>query len=150
MTDGYHEFIKDSTNSKHVNEFFSRKYIDIVTPKTYPYVSNGANEPKCPHGVPIPVTQNEVHANDSMIRELESKIKQSDTVYNKKGDHNQVQQTSATSKPVDTVAAQSSVTNTESLKASKVNEVTHSKALGAGAQLVTSVNKKGLSEVDGK
>ena len=150
MTDGYHEFIKDSTQQ--VNKF-SRKYIDIVTPRTYPNsnVQNGTNEPKCPHGVPI---RNEVHTNDSMIKGLDDgKINQSvKTDYSK----NQVAQptTSAISKPrVDTVlAARPSVTNTESLKVSKVNEVTHSKALSAGAVQVvslTTANKKSLSEVDG-
>ena len=141
MTDGYHEFIKG--NKSHIKEF-SRKYIDFVTPKTFPVGTNSSvngekQQQICPHGVPIPPTQSEVHTNDSLIKGVDSKKSQSVTDYNKKRD-NQVQPTPAPSantanKRVDTAPppllkpSAPNKTTTESFKASKVNEVTNSQAV---------------------
>ena len=141
MTDGYHEFIKG--NNSHVNEF-SRKYIDFVTPKTFPVGPNSSingekQQQICPHGVPIPSTQSEVHTNDSLIKGVDSKKSQSIKDYSKKGD-NQVQPTPALSantanKRVDTAPppllkpSAPNKTTTESFRASKVNEVTNSQAV---------------------
>ena len=142
MTDGYHEFIKG--NNSHINEF-SRKYIDFVTPKTFPVGPNSSvngekQQQICPHGVPIPSTQSEVHTNDSLIKGVDSKKSQSITDYNKKRD-NQVQATPALSantakKRVETAPlppllkpSAPNKTTTESFKTSKGNEVTNSQAV---------------------
>ena len=116
-----------------------------MTPKTFPVgPSSSVNGEKqqqiCPHGVPIPSTQSEVHTNDSLIKGVDSKKSQSVTNYNKKRD-NQVQPTPAlsantTNKRVDTAPpppllkpSAPNKTTTESFKASKVNEVTNSQAV---------------------